>query len=116
MRRKHSPQHDFWHRRVEGQIRHTIGCHPEWFTVMSHKRREAMINSLAKRIVGEIIVGVRIMPAMPGTDVVTCASQAESGDGASVSPHAQGVPVECALGDTFATLLNGGQRRALGYF
>lgn len=60
MKRKHSPQHDFWHPRVEGQIRHTIGRHPEWFAEIiktSEMRRESMVNSLAKRIVGEIVAG-----------------------------------------------------------
>lgn len=53
--RKHSPAHDFWHPRVEGQIRHTIGRHPEWFGALSSANRVKFVNSLAKRIVGEIV-------------------------------------------------------------
>lgn len=52
MRRKISPEHDFWHKRVEGQIRHTMSCHPEWFT---ERAERDCVNSLAKRIVGEIL-------------------------------------------------------------
>lgn len=46
-----SPSHAFWHRRVEGQIKHCMNAHPEWFT----GDRGTIINSLAKRIVGEIV-------------------------------------------------------------
>lgn len=46
-----SPLHKKWHKRVEGQIRDTIHSHPEWF----QGDIERMTNSLAKRIVGEII-------------------------------------------------------------
>jgi len=54
--RKHSPLHDKWHRRVEGQIRDCIHNHPEWFkSCKDHKR---MVNSLAKRIVGEIVADI----------------------------------------------------------
>lgn len=54
-RRKYSPLHDFWHPRVEGQIKHTIGRHPEWFKLENPTQKKFCINSLAKRIVGEII-------------------------------------------------------------
>jgi len=53
--RKHSPMHDFWTPRVEGQIRHTMGRHPSWFTALSKSERVFFVNSLAKRIVGEIV-------------------------------------------------------------
>lgn len=54
MKRKHTPIHDYWHPRVEGQIRHTISCHPEWFNIRNERQQETFVNSLAKRIVGEI--------------------------------------------------------------
>lgn len=65
MKRKYSPLHDLWHRRVEGQIRHTMGCHPEWFNVEG-REREALVNSLAKRIVGEIVAGVMVVTMTEG--------------------------------------------------
>lgn len=46
-----SPLHKKWHKRVEGQIRDAVHSHPEWF----RGDIERMTNSLAKRIVGEII-------------------------------------------------------------
>lgn len=58
MKRKHSPLHDKWHKRVEGQIRHTINQHPEWFCLKDAIIKDICINSLAKRIVGEIVSGV----------------------------------------------------------
>ncbi len=51
-KRKHSPAHDFWHPRVEGQIRDAMHHHPEYFAPVA---RSAVVNSLAKRIVGEIV-------------------------------------------------------------
>ncbi len=54
-KRKHTPYHDFWHPKVEGQIRDTMYHHPEWFNFTTHKQKETIVNSLAKRIVGEIL-------------------------------------------------------------
>lgn len=59
-RRKQTPEHDFWHSRVEGQIKHTIGCHPEWFNFPNGYDKSHCINSLAKRIVGEILAVTRM--------------------------------------------------------
>lgn len=64
--RKHSPLHDYWHTKVEGQIKHTIGCHPEWFNVTDRQKKQ-LINSLAKRIVGEIVASLT-MATKPGLD------------------------------------------------
>lgn len=61
--RKHTPLHDYWHPRVEGQIRDCMHHHPLWFNLPQPIYKKQYINSLAKRIVGEIIVGVRAMPA-----------------------------------------------------
>lgn len=68
MKRKFTPEHNFWHRRVEGQIRHTMGRHPEWFNFKNPTDQNHCINSLAKRIVGEILaVGIvaELTKAMP---------------------------------------------------
>lgn len=48
--------HRKWHRRVEGQIRNCVNAHPEWFQGDTNR----MINSLAKRIVGEIVAGLEL--------------------------------------------------------
>jgi len=53
--RKQSPSHDKWHRRVEGQIRDCITQHPKWFKFVDDWDKRTCINSLAKRIVGEIL-------------------------------------------------------------
>ena len=64
--RKQGTVYDKWHRRVEGQIRHVIGQHPEWFTFTSKndcKSQNAQfwcINALAKRIVGEIVADLKL--------------------------------------------------------
>lgn len=55
MRRKDTPDHDFWHPRVEGQIRDVISAHPRWFSFTSEGDKKTFVNSLAKRIVGEIV-------------------------------------------------------------
>ena len=60
MRRKYTPLHNKWHRRVEGQIKNTINCHPNWFNFKNPIDRNNCINSLAKRIVGEIIADLEI--------------------------------------------------------
>lgn len=57
MKRRTGKFFDKWHRVVEGQIRDCIFHHPRWFVFVDDSDRDAMINSLAKRIVGEIAVG-----------------------------------------------------------
>ena len=57
-RRRHSPEHDFWHPRVEGQLRDAIYSHPEWFAFQSERQKRDAINSMSKRIVGEIVAVV----------------------------------------------------------
>jgi hypothetical protein len=73
--RKHSPEHDFWHRRVEGQIRHTIGQHPEWFNFPQPYDKKHCVNSLSKRIVGEILA-VRMMAKVTKDMTLHCDSSA----------------------------------------
>lgn len=97
-RRKQSPRHDLWHPRVEGQIRHTIGCHPEWFNFKDEKDKATMVNSLAKRIVGEIVAGGTLV-AVPEGDGRDLSSPVKSEDAAQVSSHARSVVSSCASGE-----------------
>lgn len=53
--RKRTPLHDFWYPRIDGQILHTMNCHPGWFVWSNKKQKLTIINSLSKRIVGEIV-------------------------------------------------------------
>lgn len=52
------PEHQFWRRRVEGQIRHAMNEHPEWFNLENDEVRERCVRSVAKRIIGEIVAGI----------------------------------------------------------
>jgi len=58
--RKHSPLHDKWHRIVEGQIRDVMKSHPEWFMPLDDNLNKYRINSIAKRIVGEIVADLSL--------------------------------------------------------
>lgn len=51
------PEDQAWRRRVEGQIRHTMNEHPEWFNVPTEAIRDRCIRSMGKRIIGEIVAG-----------------------------------------------------------
>lgn len=60
MKHKDTPAHIKWHRRVEGQIRDCMHHHPELFnTALDMHQKNTLVNSLAKRIVGEIIAAGR---------------------------------------------------------
>jgi hypothetical protein len=63
-RRRHTPLHDFWHPRVEGQIRDAIHSHPEWFNLRSEGEKRTMVNSVAERIVGEIAAALGVAAAV----------------------------------------------------
>jgi len=52
-----SEKHSFWRNRVEGQIRHAMHEHPEYFAPMDDTQKKKCINSIAKRIIGEIVAG-----------------------------------------------------------
>lgn len=67
--RKQGPLYDIWHRRVEGQIRHTMNCHPEWFERIPKRDVVFFVNSLAKRIVGEIVAASKSGDNLPLHDV-----------------------------------------------
>lgn len=105
--RKHSPLHDKWHRRVEGQIRCCMGEHPDWFNIMSETHRRFVINSLAKRIVGEIVSetkldtkreGVTAICSSPGNGGVMVSCSIEAGGERAVMPTV-GLPPAAREGD-----------------
>lgn len=47
-----------WDRRIRGQIRDAMKQHPEWFSEYALEHKNNVANSIAKRIIGEIFVGV----------------------------------------------------------
>ena len=55
MKRKKGVLYDKWHRRVEGQIRDCMRAHGDWFNFVDERDKNDCVNSLAKRIVGEIV-------------------------------------------------------------
>ena len=57
---KYSPEHARWHRIIEGQIRDCMFQHPEFFNPKADKK--VLINSLAKRIVGEVLAKRNKLP------------------------------------------------------
>lgn len=63
---KYPPEYLFWRKRVEGQIRHTMHEHPEFFTQAAYKKN--MVGRMAKRIIGEIVAGTA-----PGNNSRECA-------------------------------------------
>jgi hypothetical protein len=51
-----SKEHEFWFKIVAGQVRNTITKHPEYFAKgLTKDRRKKISESIAKRVVGEII-------------------------------------------------------------
>lgn len=97
--RKHSPAHDFWTPKVEGQIRHTIGQHPEWFTFKTEFDKRTLVNSLTKRIVGEIVAAINVAK-MPEVGEFRLSAQAARGGDATLSPRARSMRTKCAPGIT----------------
>lgn len=69
MKRKYSPIHDKWHVIVEGQIRDCIHHHPKWFNFENDRQKRDCINSLAKRIVGEIAADGNLAAKVVGSNV-----------------------------------------------
>ena len=69
-----SPEHEQWHRRVEGQIRDCMHMHPRWFKDIAEEDRKNFRRSLAKRIVGEILAD-----GGPVTVSLTCAPVTDGG-------------------------------------
>lgn len=70
--RRRSAAHEYWHRKVEGQIRHTIGRHPRWFNVPTKQVYRNVVLGLAKRIVGEIVAGCLTVSATSDADGSNC--------------------------------------------
>lgn len=89
MRRKSGPLYDFWHPRIEGQMRDLMQSHPEWFTNLARKQRGVVENSAAKRIAGEIAAAA-----------VKVASHASDGGSKLSSNAAAGVAWHCASDGT----------------
>lgn len=83
MKRKISPFHDKWRRRVGGQIRHTIGRHPEWFNLKNEQDKNVYISSLTKRIVGEIVADSMLAP-MSAEVLPTCYQSSNEESGATL--------------------------------
>jgi hypothetical protein len=52
------PEYEFWRKRIEGQIRHTMNEHPEWFNLPDAESKKRCVSSMAKRIIGEIVAGI----------------------------------------------------------
>jgi hypothetical protein len=96
--RKHTPLHDFWHRRVEGQIRDAIHSHPEWFNVTSESQKRTLVNSLTKRIVGEIVAAVGVAAERAGVGS-NCPSASGSGGGRLLPPDGGEVAANCLPSD-----------------
>lgn len=67
----------FWRKRIEGQIRHTINEHPEWFSLPDEETRERCVRSTAKRIIGEIVAGTHTgdSPGGGGTSPATAPAE-----------------------------------------
>lgn len=69
--RKDTPLHRKWHKRVDGQIIDCMRAHPRWFSYSDERDRKMLINSLSKRIVGEIVAAYLVAnsESSPGFDV-----------------------------------------------
>ncbi len=94
-KRKHTPLHDFWHPRVEGQIRDAIHSHPEWFRFKDATERDWLINSLAKRIVGEIAAVSTMAAVRPGV-AGNCSCDVASSGGCTTAAGREGGVVRAA--------------------
>jgi hypothetical protein len=95
MKRKYTPLHNFWHPRIEGQIRDVIHHHPEWFTFKDKEAMKWCINSLAKRIVGEIVAGLET-GHIPSVDVCVMSKDGGRKGAATCLSTEGGVSPKCA--------------------
>jgi len=91
MLKKDTPAHSFWYPRVEGQIRDCMYHHPEWFAGDS----ERMINSLSKRIVGEIVAVLVVVTSAPVVGA-PCDGGEIAPDGANLSEASGAVFHQCS--------------------
>lgn len=90
-----SPIHAKWHRRVEGQINHTINTHPKWFVFKDKHDRVDCVNSLAKRIVGEIVAAPMLANSRAMDDDL-CPQPVNLALGEPDKLENSGVPPRCA--------------------
>jgi hypothetical protein len=51
------PEYQAWRKRIEGQLRHAMNEHPEWFNVPTREIKDRAIRSIGKRVIGEIVAG-----------------------------------------------------------
>ncbi len=93
-----SPLHAMWHRRVEGQIRDCINSHSYWFNFKNAWERGACVNSLAKRIVGEIVEGAShpSPPAATGVPGGLLGGPETAGGASCGGSEGAGVALHCA--------------------
>lgn len=54
---KYPPEYLFWRKRIEGQIRHTMYEHPEFFTQEAYGEK-GLVDRMAKRLIGEIVAAI----------------------------------------------------------
>lgn len=63
------PEYQVWRNRIEGQIKHAMNEHPEWFNLRTQEIKDRAIRSIAKRVIGEIVAGTG-----SGDNKTVCAS------------------------------------------
>lgn len=52
------PRYQAWRSRIEGQIKHAMNEHPEWFRYENQEEKKRICRSIGKRIIGEIVAGI----------------------------------------------------------
>lgn len=98
-KRKQGAIYDKWHRRVEGQIKDVMLHHPEWFNIADEEAKKWCINSLAKRIVGEIVADIRLVTSDDGM-APKCADHQKDDGERIMSSSRDGVVSHCSVSDT----------------
>jgi len=66
------PEYQAWRRRIEGQIRHMMNEHPEFFNLPTVDAKERCIRSMAKRIIGEIVAGTATGNSSGASAILRC--------------------------------------------
>src|SRR6185437_16840761 len=80
------------------QIRDAINSHPEWFRFESEDQKRTMINSLAKRIVGEIAAECKLVARFAGV-AASCPSTMGPGGGGKLPSDGGEVAANCVPSD-----------------
>ena len=114
---KIDPRYAFWRKRIEGQIKHTMNEHPEWFAPMDDAKKARCIRSTAKRIIGEIVAGTptgdnaaeQVQTRVPsaGDDAVQLSGAASGGSGGMETAASQQPSSERELFIRWFELRNG---------